>query len=64
MENKQWALRYTPERVALIERLRAKLEQVNRKVSRLHGTITDAAILEQGLQALERELDQEITNKD
>lgn len=63
MENKQWALRSTPERKELIDRVRGKLDATGREVPRLHGVITDAALLELGLKALERELDQELTNK-
>ena len=61
LENKQWALRSTPERKDLIDRVREKLDATGRKVPRLHGVITDAALLELGLHALERELDQELS---
>lgn len=60
MENKVWALRYTTKRKELVERVRQKLEITKRELPRLHGVITDAAILELGLQELEKALDKEL----
>ena len=60
MDNKQWALRHTDDRKALVDRVRQKLEATKRELPRLHGVITDAALLELGLKALERELDKEL----
>lgn len=60
MENKAFALRYTPARGELVERLRVKLKAVGRQVETLHGVVTNAYVLDEALKALERELDKEL----
>ena len=64
MENNAWTLRYSDYRKSLIERLREKLKLAGRKVDTIHGVVTNASVFDHALEALERELDQELHNKD
>ncbi|MEO8610120.1 MAG: hypothetical protein ABI690_19655 [Chloroflexota bacterium] len=63
MSERAWNLRRTPQRDKLIESLRGKLAQSGRTVETIHGVVTTAAIFDEGLKALERELDAEPNQK-
>lgn len=54
---KNWTLRQTPERIARMERLRQMLKDSGRDLETIYDTVTTAAILDEALAALERELD-------
>ena len=59
MNERVWTIRRTDERERLIEALRALLKSSGREVETIHGTVTTAAIFDEALRALEKELEQE-----
>jgi hypothetical protein len=63
MDNRSWTLRFTADREKLIESLRVKLRDTNRKVDTIHGVVTNASVFDEALKALEKELDEELLNQ-
>ena len=50
-------IRWTTEREKKLEAIRDKLRTSNRDIEKIHGAPTNAAIVDEALKALERELD-------
>lgn len=57
--DRNWTLRRTPERAALVEELQAALKRVKPDVDSIYGTATVAAVIDEALLALKRELDRQ-----
>lgn len=54
-----WNIRKTPERETVIEGLRERLKASGRSVETIHGSVTTAAIFDEALKALDKELTKE-----
>lgn len=55
--DKAWSIRRTPERDALVEKLRERLQNSGRTVETIHGVVTTAAVIDEALKVLETVLD-------
>lgn len=59
MEMKNWTVRRTKERDALMQRVREKLKESGREVETIYDTPTTAAVIDEALKALDKELSKE-----